>query len=227
MIVWIVVDARTQRRRLGVGGARHPPPLGRTIGMNQAQPADRSRLRLTLLVPLIVFAALAAIFLLRLQSGVDSDFIPSALVGKPAPKTDLPPLAGLNAAAGPVGGLSGADFAGNVTVVNVFASWCVPCRDEHPQLVALAGDARIRLVGINYKDSAGNALRFLGEMGNPYRAVGVDQNGRAAIDWGVYGVPETFIVGRDGIVRYKFVGPIDVRAMNQVIRPEIEKALAG
>src|SRR4029079_15977412 len=104
-----------------------------------------SRLRLTLLVPLIVFAALAAIFFLRLQSGVDSEFIPSALVGRPAPKTDLPPLSGLTTAAGSVGGLSGADFDGNITVVNVFASWCVPCRDEHPQLVALASDARIRL----------------------------------------------------------------------------------
>ena len=92
---------------------------------------------------------------------------------------------------------------------------------------ALAGDGRIRLVAINYKDVPENARRFLGEMGNPFAAIGVDARGRAAIDWGVYGVPETFIVGPDGTIRYKFIGPIDEAALASVIRPEIDKALTG
>ena len=124
-------------------------------------------------------------------------------------------------------GLKRADLTGKLTLVNVFASWCGPCRLEHPQLEALAGDGRIRLVGINYKDQPANALRFLGDMGNPYAAIGVDEKGRAAIDWGVYGVPETFVVGPDGIIRYKFIGPITEEALTRVVRPEIDKALAG
>ena len=124
-------------------------------------------------------------------------------------------------------GLKRADLAGKLTLVNVFASWCGPCRLEHPQLEALAGDSRIRLVGINYKDQPANALRFLGDMGNPYAAIGVDEKGRAAIDWGVYGVPETFVVGPDGTILHKFIGPITEEALTRVVRPEIDKALAG
>ena len=175
-----------------------------------------------LLVPLALFAALAAIFLMRLETGGDREAIPSALVGSKAPDFDLAALEGMS-----VPGLKRADLDGKVTVVNVFASWCGPCRLEHPQLAALAGDGRIRLVAINYKDVPENARRFLGEMGNPFAAIGVDGRGRAAIDWGVYGVPETFIVGPDGTIRYKFIGPIDEAALASVIRPEIDKALTG
>ena len=191
--------------------------------MTAAETRQRRRtLRLIALLPLGFFLALALVFLMRLESGVDPQSIPSALVGKPAPEFDLPPL-------GPASlpGLKRADLNGQVTVVNVFASWCGPCRVEHPQLAELAKDKRFRTVGINYKDQPDNAARFLSELGNPYTAIGVDIKGRAAIDWGVYGVPETFIVGRDGVIRHKFIGPITAEAAEAVIKPEIEKALAG
>jgi cytochrome c biogenesis protein CcmG/thiol:disulfide interchange protein DsbE len=182
-------------------------------------PAPR-RPRLVFLLPLAVFVALAAVFLIRLETSGNLDAVPSALVGKPAPEFDLPPLEGATQP-----GLKGTDLKGTVTVVNVFASWCGPCRIEHPQLIALQKDGRIRLVGINYKDVPANAVRFLDELGNPYAAIGVDQNGRAAIDWGVYGVPETFIVDADGIIRYKHIGPIDVAALKATVLPAIEAAM--
>jgi len=184
--------------------------------------AKRGGLRILLLLPLALFCVLAAIFLLRLESTGDPQAIPSVLVGKPAPDSTLPPLAGAA-----VPGLSRADLAGRITLVNIFASWCVPCREEHPQLVEIARDPRIRLVGIDYKDSPENALRLLNEMGNPYAAIGVDTKGRAAIDWGVYGVPETFIVGPDGTIRQKFIGPIGPDALSTVIRPAIDKLAAA
>ena len=126
----------------------------------------------------------------------------------------------------PVPGLDSADFKGAVTVLNVWASWCVPCRDEAPLLLALAADRRIRVVGINYKDQPDNARRFLGRYGNPFAAAGADGNGRASMDWGVYGVPETFLIGRDGKIAYKLVGPITEANLARVLKPEIEKALA-
>jgi cytochrome c biogenesis protein CcmG/thiol:disulfide interchange protein DsbE len=181
--------------------------------------------RLLVLLPLAVFIALAALFLLRLGAG-DASRIPSALIGKPAPTTNLPPIAGLERDGAPVPGVSNATFAGKVTLVNVWASWCVPCHDEVPFLDKLAKDKRIQLVGINYKDEEGNARRFLGRYGNPYAATGVDPKGRAGIDWGVYGVPETFVVGRDGRIAYKLVGPIGAENLTRVLEPEIDKALA-
>ena len=181
--------------------------------------------RLLLLLPLIVFLALAALFFFRLGSG-DPSRIPSALIGRPAPQTSLPPVAGLRAADGkPMPGIEPADFKGAVTLVNVWASWCVPCHDEAPLLETLASDKRIRLVGINYKDQPDNARRFLGRYGNPFAAAGADQNGRASMEWGVYGVPETFIVGRDGTIAYKLVGPITAQNIDAALKPEIEKAL--
>ena len=165
------------------------------------------RARVLYLLPLLVFAALALLFLVRLHSG-DPSRVPSALIGRPVPTFALEPLPGLVAAGQPVPGLSDADLKGRVTVVNVWASWCVPCRQEHPALVDLAKDASVRVVGINYKDNPENARRFLGSLGNPFVAVGVDPNGRAAIDWGVYGVPETFVVGPDGAIRHKHIGPL-------------------
>jgi cytochrome c biogenesis protein CcmG/thiol:disulfide interchange protein DsbE len=187
--------------------------------VSEPQAAAPSRRRLVYLVPLAIFALLAAIFLIRLETEGDISAIPSALVGKPAPEFDLPGFDGGR-------GLKRADLLGKVTVVNVFASWCGPCRVEHPQLTTLAGDRRIQVVGINYKDVAENARRFLGQLGNPYAAIGVDARGRAAIDWGVYGVPETFVIGRDGIIRSKFIGPISPADLERTIRPAIESALA-
>jgi len=182
--------------------------------------------RIILLVPLAVFLGLAALFLVRLGSG-DPSTIPSALIGHPVPETNLPPLAGLERDGAPVPGIDAASFKGNVSVVNVWASWCVPCHDEAPLLLQLAQDRRVRVVGINYKDDPGNARRFLGRYGDPFAAAGADQNGRAAIEWGVYGVPETFVVGRDGRIAYKLVGPITADNFNAVLLPQIEKALAA
>ena len=183
------------------------------------------RRRILVLVPLAVFLALTALFLVRLFSG-DPSRIPSALIGRPAPAVDLPPVVGLERDGKAIPGISAAEFRGNVTLVNVWASWCIPCHDEAPFLLELAGDTRIRLVGINYKDQPDNARRFLNRYGNPFIASGADQTGRAAIEWGVYGVPETFLVGRDGRVAYKLVGPISAANFEREVKPAIEKALA-
>ena len=184
------------------------------------------RRRVIVLAPLVVFLALVALFLVRLYSG-DPSRIPSALIGHPAPQTDLPPVAGLERNGAAVPGIDAASFKGAVTVVNVWASWCVPCHDEAPLLMRLAQDSRFRLIGINYKDEPDNARRFLGRYGNPFAAAGADLNGRAGIEWGVYGVPETFVVGRDARIAYKLVGPITADNINTVLKPEIEKALAA
>jgi len=182
--------------------------------------------RILVLLPLVVFLALTAIFLVRLFSG-DPSRIPSALIGRPAPAVDLPAVAGLERDGKAIPGISAAEFRGNVTLVNVWASWCIPCHDEAPFLLELAGDTRIRLVGINYKDQPDNARRFLNRYGNPFIASGADQTGRAAIEWGVYGVPETFLIGRDGRIAYKLVGPISAANFEREVKPAIEKALAG
>ena len=183
-----------------------------------APQAGRKPVRLVYLLPLGFFACLALVFFLRLESGGDPGALPSVLVGKSAPAFDLAPL-------GEGAGLKTADLLGRVTVVNVFASWCVPCREEHPVLTELAKDPRLRLVGINYKDKPENARTFLASLGNPYAAIGVDENGRTAIDWGVYGVPETFIVGPDGIIRQKFIGPLTDETVADGVLPAVEKAL--
>ena len=179
-----------------------------------------------MLLPLALFLALAALFLFRLGAG-DPSQLPSALIGRPVPRHAA--AAGRRASmrdGKPVPGIATADFKGAVTLVNVWASWCVPCHDEAPLLLKLADDKRIRIVGINYKDQPDNARRFLGRYGNPFAAVGADANGRASIEWGVYGVPETFVVGRDGRIAYKLVGPITADNLETVLKPQIEKALA-
>jgi cytochrome c biogenesis protein CcmG/thiol:disulfide interchange protein DsbE len=175
-------------------------------------------------LPLMLFAGLAALFWFRLGAG-DPSKIPSALIGHPAPQTALPPLMGLVSEGVQVPGLDPAMFKGKVSVVNVWASWCVPCHDEAPLFVELGKDKRLQLVGINYKDAPDNARRFLGRYGNPFGVVGVDGNGRAAIEWGVYGVPETFIVGREGTIVYKLVGPVTPDNIETVLKAEIDKAL--
>jgi cytochrome c biogenesis protein CcmG/thiol:disulfide interchange protein DsbE len=173
-----------------------------------AEAEARPRSRLIFLLPGLVFLVLAGLFLFQLKWGRNPAELPSVLINKPVPAFRLAPLEGLSADGRPVPGLSNEDLKGRVTVVNVWASWCGPCRQEHPLLVELARDPSIRVVGINQKDNPDNARRFLGTLGNPYAAVGVDPNGRASIDWGVYGVPETFIVGPDGTIRHKHIGPL-------------------
>ena len=188
--------------------------------------AKVGRRRIAVLVPLAVFLALVLLFLFSLYSG-DPSLIPSALIGHPAPQTNLPPVAGLERDGTAVPGIDPANFKDAVTVVNVWASWCIPCHDEAPLLVQLAQDKRIRVVGINYKDQADNARRFLGRYGDPFAANGADENGRAAIEWGVYGVPETFVVGRDAHIAYKLIGPVTPENLEAVLKPEIEKAIAA
>ena len=188
--------------------------------------AGSRRRSVLVFIPLVLFLGLAALFLIRLGAG-DISRIPSVLIGHPAPATVLPGVAGLERNGKPVPGLEADSFKGAVTVLNVWASWCVPCRDEAPLLLTLARDPRVRILGINYKDSPENARRFLARYGNPYVGNGADSNGRASIEWGVYGVPETFVVGRDGRIAYKLIGPIEPVNLEKILKPEIEKALAA
>jgi cytochrome c biogenesis protein CcmG/thiol:disulfide interchange protein DsbE len=186
----------------------------------EVQPRRRSPL--VFLIPLILFGALALVFAVGLFSG-DASKVPSALIGKPAPVITLSQLDGLQLHGQPVPAFAMADLAkGRATLVNVFASWCAPCRVEHPFLVAMAESPAVKtgkvvLVGMNYKDEAENARRFLGALGNPYSAVGVDRSGRAAIEWGVYGVPETFLIGPDGRILEKHVGPLDAQTAGRLL----------
>ncbi len=189
----------------------------------QAMPR-RSPLRF---LPLVFFAALALLFLVRLFAG-DVSLLPSALIGKEVPHFSLPAITGL--AEKP--GLADQDLRrGGVTILNVFASWCAPCHLEHPLLLALAQDDKlagegVRLYGIAYKDAPENIRRFLGQNGDPFARVGLDESGRTGIDFGVYGVPETFIIKGDGTIAFKYVGPITEVALRDTILPEIEKARA-
>ena len=187
--------------------------------------APKKRATLVALLPLLVFVGLAAVFAVQLLSGKDSSTIPSALIGKQAPQTNLPAVEGLMRDGVPVPGLNSEEFKGKLTLVNVWGSWCVPCRQEHPLLMEIAKDSRIRLVGLNYKDQPENARRFLGDLGNPFAAVGADRAGRSAIEWGVYGVPETFLVGPDGKIIYKHVGPFTPESVKNDLMPAVAKAL--
>jgi cytochrome c biogenesis protein CcmG/thiol:disulfide interchange protein DsbE len=177
----------------------------------------RSRLWLVLL-PVIVFAGLALLFWKGLSGSPNE--VPSALIDKPVPDFLLNPVDGLKAP-----GFADEDLKkGKVTVVNVWASWCAPCRIEHPLLSELAKRTDIQLFGMNYKDEPQNAVEFLSTLGQPFAAVGMDRDGRAAIDWGVYGVPETFIVDGQGIIRYKHIGPLTEEAIAGEMAREIDKA---
>ncbi|WP_289035154.1 DsbE family thiol:disulfide interchange protein [uncultured Roseibium sp.] len=185
----------------------------------------KRHLPVLVLLPLVLFAALAALFLFQLTLGNDPSTIPSALIGRPVPETDLARVPDLTKNGAEVPGFSRDDLLGKVSVVNVFASWCVPCRQEHPFLEDLATRDGFQMIGINYKDKPENARRFLGSLGNPYERVGADEKGRAAIDWGVYGVPETFIVDATGLIRYKFIGPLSASAYEGTFLPELQKVL--
>ncbi|GAC1334791.1 MAG: DsbE family thiol:disulfide interchange protein [Beijerinckiaceae bacterium] len=185
-------------------------------------PAPRRVAKVLMLLPLLGFAAVAALFRTRLSGG-DASRLPSALIGRQIPNFDLPPLQGV-----PTPGLSAADLRqGHVTLVNVFASWCVPCHAEHAILMQIAGDAKrlgIALVGLAYKDEPENTRRFLGQSGNPYARIGVDTAGRVGIDFGVYGVPETYVVKPDGTIAYRFVGPLSEQSLRDVLMPQIAAA---
>lgn len=162
-------------------------------------------------VPLALFAVVAGYFAFGLTR--DPSTLPSALIDKPAPDFALPPLLPDKP------GLASADLKGAPALVNVWASWCVPCRAEHPVLMGLGRE--VPVFGINYKDKPEDARRFLAELGDPYRRIGADPSGRVAIDWGVYGVPETYLVDAGGRVRYRHVGPLTEKVVAETIRPMI------
>ena len=169
--------------------------------------------RLITFLPLAVAAVLAAVFAWALYAGRDPSVVPSPLIDKPVPTFRLPSLDGS-------ADLTQVEFQGRVTVLNVFASWCLPCRAEHPALTALARDGKARIIGYNYKDKDKDAKAWLKELGNPYARIGVDRTGRASIEWGIYGVPETFVIDKAGRIRHKLVGPI-TREQLKVIRRKI------
>jgi cytochrome c biogenesis protein CcmG/thiol:disulfide interchange protein DsbE len=187
--------------------------------MAAESPASKLPQRLLYLVPVLIFAVIASYFLWGLNPERDPRAVPSVMIDKPVPEFDLPPIEGM---AGP--GLGSADLrTGEVTLVNFFASWCLPCRAEHKFLTMLAEKMGVRLVGINYKNEALDARTWLAELGNPYQAIGADVNGRAGIDWGVYGLPETFIVDGTGRIRYRHVGAVDAYVMTEVILPLVRE----
>jgi cytochrome c biogenesis protein CcmG/thiol:disulfide interchange protein DsbE len=191
-----------------------------------AEPVRSGRSR-AMLWPLAIFGLLALLFYFALQSG-DPSRLPSALIGRPAPATELPSLEGLIDRGRTVPGFSNADLAsGQVSVVNFWASWCAPCVQEHPLLVALKERTGVTLYGVNYKDQPATARRFLGRYGNPFTAVGVDASGRAAIDWGVTGMPETFILNGKGEIVFKHIGPISAETLESKIIPTVKAAAAA
>ena len=171
-------------------------------------------------LPLVLLVGLVAVFAMNMDR--DPSLVRSVLINKPAPETNLPPVEGLDR-----NGIIPSLLEGQVTVVNVFASWCIPCRDEHPVLMELLRRTGVRLLGINQKDAPENARAFLTELGNPYDSVGADRDGRASIDWGVYGVPETFIVNPAGIITYKHIGPMTLESLEKEVIPAIQKAQPG
>lgn len=164
---------------------------------------------------LAVFAAICLAFYFGL--GRDARKIPSALLDKPSPEFSLPPLREGQQ------GLSRRDLVGDVTLVNIFASWCAPCRLEHPMLLRLARELNVPIMGIAWKDKRENAIAFLDELGDPYRRTGFDPAGRIGIDWGVYGVPETYVIDRTGRIRHKVVGPITSQEMQDRLLPLIQE----
>ena len=173
-----------------------------------------TRRRWLYLLPAVLFAALAAGFYRGL--GIDTQTLPSPLIDKPAPQFTLPPLQSGQP------GFSSADLKGHVSLVNAFASWCVPCREEHPALNALAQMKRLPIYGIDYKDKPDTALAWIKAQGNPYTAIGAD-SGRVGIDWGIYGVPETYLVDRTGRIRYKHVGPLTEADISDKILPLVAR----
>lgn len=191
------------------------------------RPEPQPKRTRVMMVPIAMFAAVALLFGYALTSS-DPTKLPSALLGKQAPVTELAALPGLEAGGKPVAGITTAELAkGAVTIVNFWASWCVPCVQEHPMLSELKKRTGVRLVGVNHKDPEPGGLKFLTRYGNPFDAVGVDGNGRASIEWGVYGMPETFIVDGAGRIVYKHVGPLTLETMSKLVIPAIEKAKSG
>jgi len=185
------------------------------------QSVGKKQFKLLALLPFICFCALALVILFHLDSETQGEGSAVMMVGEPLPAIDLPVLFSQNGQQK----LTIESFDGRVTLVNFWASWCGPCRLEHPLLMQLAQDSRFDLVGINYKDRADNGLHFLGQLGNPFMLVGADIRGRAAIEWGVYGVPESYLIDRQGIILYRHIGPLTLESVTAKLLPAIEAAL--
>jgi cytochrome c biogenesis protein CcmG/thiol:disulfide interchange protein DsbE len=172
-------------------------------------------LRWLFLLPLVLFLTIALAAGWLLMAGADPHRLPSTLIDQPAPAFELPPLPGVDRP-----GLAQADLVGaGPKLVNVFASWCVPCRVEHPLLLRLAEEGTVPVYGINWKDKAEDAANWIAELGNPYARIGHDPSGRAGIDWGVYGVPETYVIDAEGRIRYKHVGPLMAKDLDETVLP--------
>lgn len=184
---------------------------------------DAKKTNLAVFIPGIVFFLIVILFaVMMFRPGRDASEIPSMLIGKPAPDLVLPAIDGLTGPDGqPLPGFDPAQFPDKPVLVNVWASWCVPCRQEHPLLMALAKDEGVTIAGLNYKDKNTNALQFLSGLGNPYAMAGEDNSGRAAIEWGVYGVPESYIVDANRTIIYKYVGPLTPEAVETEILPRL------
>ena len=174
------------------------------------------------LLPVLVFVAVAGLFAVALRSG-DPSKLPSALIGKPVPPSSFAALPGLLADSKPVPGFSNTDLTkGKTSIVNFWASWCAPCIDEHPLIAELKIKSGVDIFGVNYKDDPAAARRFLGRYGNPFSAVGTDADGATAIDWGVYGMPETFVINGRGEIVYKHVGPLSAQSIESKLLPAIK-----
>ena len=185
-------------------------------GPGVAEPADeRPRRRLGYLVPALAFVGLLVLLAIGLTR--DPTIVPSPLIGKSAPQFALPPLPGRN------DGLSNADLANKISLVNVFASWCLACRDEHPLFMEMQARGILPIQGINYKDRPEDAERWLAQLGDPYTRIGADRDGRASIEWGVYGVPESFLVDGEGRIVYKHIGAVTPEALEEIILPLVEQ----
>jgi cytochrome c biogenesis protein CcmG, thiol:disulfide interchange protein DsbE len=206
----IALDGSSEPLRPALGAVafpEHSPEVPHRI--------EIGRRRFVYLLPLGAFAAVAAGFAVSL--GRNASEIPSALIGKPAPAFTLPPVQGRTL------GLSTADLKGEVSLVNVFASWCVACREEHPIFMALKRSGDVPIHGLNYKDRPSDAANWLDTMGDPYMRTGADIDGRVGIDWGVYGVPETFVVDRNGVIAHKHIGAVTEQALQEIILPLVAR----
>ena len=191
-----------------------------------SEPDPPRRRTLAVFLPVLLFAGIAAMFGYALTTA-DPSKLPSTLIGKPAPVIALTSMPGLEAGGRLVPGFVTSDLGrGDVVVVNFWASWCVPCVQEHPLLAQLKQKTGVRLIGVNHKDPEPGGLRFLARLGNPFDAVGVDISGRAGIEWGVYGMPETFVIDGAGRIIYKHVGPLSPEQLHSQLIPAIETARA-
>jgi len=184
-------------------------------GIRTAERADGGRRRWVYLLPMMVFLVVGTALGIGLT--LKPGEIPSVLIGKPVPEFDLPPVQGRSL------GLASADLEGEVSLVNVFASWCTACRAEHPLFMKLQAAGTVPIHGLNYKDRPEDAAQWLDQLGDPYTRTGADRDGRVGIEWGVYGVPETFVIGKDGRIAHKHIGPITPKDLDETLLPLIER----